>query len=226
VLRRLVGVFLPEIDPRVADLAPAAGLLLLPAFFVPSSVHLYDPATLLLFALGLLLAARHRWNAFYAVLALAAINRETAFLLTVLFVVHERGRLTRARLALHAGAQVALFLAIQLALRARFAGNPGHDLQLLFPRNLPLLVQPRAALGFWPLAATLAALAAAGWRHAPRRLRQSLVVTLVPLAVGAALVGLPTETRVFFEAYPALFVMGVAGWRYTTRASASASAWA
>jgi hypothetical protein len=191
-------------SPRARELAPAAALLLVPAFFLGGSTHLYDPAVLLLSALALLFLVERRPAAFYAVFVLACLNRETAILLAALFALHERGR---GRWLAHAAAQTGIWGTTQFLIRAWHAGNPGHGPQLLFPRNLALLVQPRAALPLWVLTALFATLLARGWGEKPRFLRLALPLVLGPLAVGTLLFGLPTETRDYLEALPILFLL-------------------
>jgi len=208
VLRRLLDVCYaaPEGARRWG---PAAGLLALPALFLPSSVHLYDPATLLLTALALLLIRERRRLAYYAVFMLACLNRETAILLTALFLLWERRQLAPARLAWHGLIQVMLWAGVLVAIRALQAGNPGHAAQLLFPRNLRLLLEARAAIAFWGVLAVALALVIPGWRRAPRFLRQAALVTLIPVALATLFTGLPTEMRDYLEAYPALFLIAL-----------------
>jgi hypothetical protein len=208
VLRRLLDACYAAPD-GVRRWAPAVALLALPAFFLPSSVQLYDPATLLLTALGMLLILERRRTGYYAVFVLACLNRETAILLTGLFLLWECRHLRRSRLAWHIVAQVILWGGVQAAIRALHTGNPGHEAQLLFPHNLRLLITPRAAIPFWGLLALSLALVVPGWKRAPRFLRQALLVMLVPVAVGTLLAGLPTEMRDYLEAYPALVLLAL-----------------
>jgi hypothetical protein len=205
VLRRLARVF--AVGPGWAcDLAPIGGLLLAPIFFLGSSVHVYDPAVLLGSALGLLFVAQRRRVAFYVVFVLACLNRETAILLAALFAWRER---VYGRWIGHAAAQVGIWVGVQVLVRVAHAGNPGHDPQLLFPRNLALLIQPRAALPLWVLTAAFVALLARGWREQPIFLRRALAIVLGPLVLGTLLFGLPTETRDYLEALPILFLLAV-----------------
>lgn len=208
VLRRLLDACYVA-PPGVRAVAPAAALLAFPALFLPSSVHLYDPATLLLTALGMLLIQRRRRLPYYAVFVLACLNRETAILLTGLFLLRERSWLTPARLAGHACVQGALWAGALIAIRTLHAGHPGHEAQILFPGNLRLLVDPRAAIPFWGLLALALTLVLPGWRRAPRMLRQAALVTLIPVALATLLTGLPTEMRDYLEAYPALFLIAL-----------------
>jgi len=208
VLRRLLDACYAA-PAGVRRWAPATALLALPALFLPSSVQLYDPATLLLTALGMLLILERRRPAYYAVFVLAGLNRETAILLTGLFLLWEGRQLTPWRLAQHALAQGMLWAGLQIAIRALHAGNPGHEAQLLFPHNLRLLITPRAAIPFWGLLALSLALVVPGWKRAPRFLRLAALVMLIPVALGTLLTGLPTEMRDYLEAYPALFLIAL-----------------
>jgi hypothetical protein len=208
VLRRLVQA-LPDAPEGASRWAPVVALLALPAVFLPGSVHLYDPATLLFFALGLLMLTERRRIGYYAVFVLACVNRETAILLTGLFLLRERRHLMPSRLALHGLAQAVLWAGLQAGIHARHAGNPGHEAQLLFPRNLRLLIEPRSGIGFWVLLVLAATLVVPGWNRKPRFLRQALLVTLLPVGLATFLAGLPTEMRDYLEAYPAIVLLAL-----------------
>ena len=75
-LRRLGAVTL-GLTGMPRDFAPAISLLVLPTQYWHMN-HLYDFATLLLFALGILSLAERRWRLYATVFVLATINKETS----------------------------------------------------------------------------------------------------------------------------------------------------
>jgi hypothetical protein len=208
-LRRLARETYPAAPARAIDWMPAAALIVLPAWFLPNSAQLYDPATLLLAAFGLAAILEGRRLGFYAVFALACVNRETAILLAALFVLRERTRISPRRLCAHALVQAVAWAALQGATRAWHAGNPGAGQQWLFPHNLLRFVEARSALGFWPVAIAFGALAARGWRAKPRFLREGLLVCGGALLAGGLLFAVPTETRQYLDLFPLIYLLAL-----------------
>lgn len=94
-LRALYRALHPGLGWR-GDLFPLAVLLGLPFFFAVGSHFLYDFATLLFSATGLLLIERRSWPSFYAAFALSLFNKETGALLSIVFACASSGR-CRAR---------------------------------------------------------------------------------------------------------------------------------
>ncbi len=192
---------------RTVDLLPPLAVLaLIPCFFYG---YIYDFATLFLSTLGLALLARARWRAFLVVFLLACLNKETAILLTLVYVVHywRDGRLPRPLYWGLAAAQVALYGAIRLLLAWAFAGNPGTLVEFNLVKHLLAYVRV-------PLVAVLSALVLAGilflmfhrWREKPRFLLHSTVI-LVPLFALYLLFGWAYEFRTFYEVYPAIVLL-------------------
>jgi hypothetical protein len=203
-LRRL---FLAVYDaPGAAAVAAILATLLLPAFFFDRGTHyLYDFATLLFFTLALVLLARGRLGPYYFVFVLGLLNKETMILATLVFLVASRERLTRQQLLRHFLAQLAVFGAIRWVLARAFAGNPGGAVEWHFIKNLRLMA---AAPNPWSvlMLASVAILVLARLGEKPPLLRSALIV-LPPLVASYLFLGIYGEVRVFYEAYPILFLL-------------------
>jgi hypothetical protein len=192
--------------PRGAAVAAIIATLLLPAFFFDRGTHyLYDFATLLLFTLALAFLARHRLGPYSLVFGLGVLNKETMILATLVFLVTGRGHLARRQLLRHSLAQLAVFGAIRLALARVFAGNPGGAVEWHFIKNLRLMA---AAPNPWSLLmlASVIILVFARLGEKPAFVRRALIV-VPPLLVLYFFLGIYGEVRVFYEAYPLLFLL-------------------
>jgi len=192
--------------PVAAGVAPIAATLALPVFFFDRGTHyLYDFATLVLFTLALDAIARNRLGRFYAVFAIGVLNKETMILATLVFALVASARLPRSTLVKHVAAQLVLFGGMRWALDRAFAGNPGGPAEWHLIKNWRLvLAQPDP----WSLVLLAAGgvLVFARLGQRPRFLRCALVV-LIPLLASYAAFGIYGEIRVFYEAYPILFLL-------------------
>jgi hypothetical protein len=192
--------------PVAAGIAPFAATLVLPFFFFDRGTHyLYDFATLVLFTLALDAIARKSLGRFYVIFALGVLNKETMILATLVFALVSWERLPRSTIVKHVTAQLALFGGIRLALERVFAGNPGGPAEWHLIKNWRLALAPPDPWSLVLLAAGgILVFARLGQR--PRLLRQALVV-LIPLLATYVLFGIYGEIRVFYEAYPLLFLL-------------------
>jgi hypothetical protein len=85
----------------------------------------FDMPCVFFFTAGLLLMVQQRWQLYYPLFALATINRETTWFLTVVLLFTAFGRMPARSLLLHVLAQAALWVAIKVALYHAFAdANP------------------------------------------------------------------------------------------------------
>lgn len=184
---------------------PVAALALLPVCFSYTS-YVYDFAALFLFTEGLALLARRRLAAYLAVFAVACWNKETTILLSLVFGLHvllPAPRAERRKLALHLGAQVALFAAAKLVLAHTYEKNGGgfvehhldHNVELLHPYPLSTYLAWLAAIG----------LVAYGLRDKPALVRRALWVLPV-LVVATLFLGFADELRDYYEALPAVVI--------------------
>jgi hypothetical protein len=196
--------------PVVERLVPIVTVLVLPAFFGYAS-FLYDTATLLFAALGLLLIATKRWSLYVAVFTFAVFNKETGALLLIPFVASHKQLPRRAFVTLLAG-QLAILALSRIVLRHAFGANRGEYLLPQWSRNLEILHHPPILkIAFCTL---LVFVVVSGFRRKPWLLRWSLVM-IVPLVGTCALWGYFDELRAYYDAYPTIALLAtptIAGW--------------
>jgi hypothetical protein len=210
------------LSSNAAWLAGLASLAFIPLLFSAYS-HLYDPPTIF-FSSAMLLACVAGSDAGFGILLLvASINRETAVLYLPVYLVFCALRIRKlngARVAalrraifplLFSAALAAGWFVIRYRINQRYAHNRGGVLDFhLLDHNLRLFsVAPLA--GAWSLfiGLIIAIFVASQWRSKPRELRWSLILLLVPLAIGSLIYGYVEELRVYFELYPLLFLLAL-----------------
>jgi hypothetical protein len=189
------------------------GLLPLMATF---SQQMYDFATLFFFTLELGLLARRQWKWFLAIFPLACLNRETTFLLSLVFAVHYYPLVERRFLIKMLAAQGLIFVALRAPLLWLFKDNPGNAVEVFLPVQLYVLRQIFAfsaigllALLFVVCGVGILALMLYRWNDKPPFLREAALVTVPLLVVSYLVFGLPFEIRVFYEGYPVVFLLCV-----------------
>lgn len=220
VLRRFARR-LYEMDQRLADLLPIGAVLVLPIFFRRGTHYLYDFPALVLFLLGLLLLLERRWIWYYVVLILGLLNKETAILLVLPFVLHLSHKMERKRLIGHIALQMTIFLVIKLGLFLLFRDNPGTTFENNLRWNLRVSLRPYE---YGALLDVLSIVLLVGYRFVqkPLFLRQSLWL-LFPFFLSYVVGGLYSEIRVFYEIYPILFLLAfqtlafIMGWEMRSR---------
>jgi len=210
VLRRLVQVCY-EAPPAVADLAPVLGLLALPLFFVPYSRYLYDPGTLLLWALATLWVVERRHVALWLLLPVLACHKETAILLPLVIALREWPHAPRIRTVGVLAAQLALVAVVRLWLGARFAGNPGETVLFVGPSHTrDLLVNLFRKPPYVPaVVAMLWVLLQSGWREKETFLRRAFLVVLLPLVLLSFAFGYVDEIRGYYETWALAVLLAV-----------------
>ena len=91
----------------------------------------FDLPSVLFFTAGLRFLQRRRWALYYAVFLAGCLNRETILFLAMVFVLTEGGRMPDRSLALHAVAQLALWLGTRVVLWAAVGrGHPAVEFAL------------------------------------------------------------------------------------------------
>ena len=167
----------------------------------------FDLPGIALFTLGLVFLVEQKWAPYYLVFALATVNRETTWLLTVILLAVEWGRMPVRTLAAHVAAQAAIWVAIKVALAAAHPGGP--QFANMVSQNVAtwtgMLTFSHAGLrdtaklalmfgGLWLLVPFL-------WREQPRFVQRALLtfpVFLLPMLV----VGTIDEARLYAEWVP------------------------
>lgn len=188
-----------------AEIASLIAVVLLPAMFRYNS-YLYDPATLFLFTWALAMLAWGRWSLYLPLFLVAALNKETAVVLVLLFALYDIGgrRMPTSRYLLLGAAQVALFLLAKLSVNHWFAANGGSFVEFHLGRNLSKLqsmdVTTAVAWG------ALLILIVRRWTDKPLLLREG-VWMLVPLAGLAGFLGWFDELRGYYEVYVVILLL-------------------
>jgi len=184
------------------DATTVVGLALLP-FLTREGVYVYDYPQLFVFTLGLVVLRRESLPAYYPLLVVAAVSKETSALLVVVFVATQLRRMPPLRLLAHTLAQLSLFAAVTFVVRWRFRYNPGAMIeQHLLDHNLAWLLRPGTLVDAFVWLGVLVVIVA-GWKQKPRFLRRASVV-IWPLLAATLCFGWIDELRDYYEAYPVL----------------------
>ncbi len=223
-LRQLVRTFY-DCSHLAADTVPVFALAALPLMFCYQN-YVYDPATLLLFTLGIVLIIQKRLALFYPLLVLATLNKETAVLLILVFAIAQWRRGPLVRYSGHLLAMGAVWLAVRAFLAWVYQANPGELVEFhLVDHNLRLTRMPTRLLHFLGVLALYAWLIGRDWHQKSAFLRDGLLVTFVPLFGLALLLGYCDEMRGYYEAFPFAFLLALptairllSGSRLATRA--------
>ena len=216
-LRRLAGISL-DLTAMPRDAVPILALLALPCTYIYAS-HIYDFPELLLFTLGLLTIAERRWKLYWPVFVLAVLNKETAILLSLVWVMQARTQLTRARFTSGLALQVVAWSSIRAGIVLLLRDNAGAMVLPHLARNLHVLTNPARfflfrSIGAFPLVPcglnilTLSGFAACllMLRRVPVFLRHAFLGAL-PIVPAAMVFGYIDEIRAFYSLYPAVILV-------------------
>ncbi len=204
-LKGLVRV-LYEVPEWFAGVVPVVAMWLLPPFFVNGTHYVYDFMQLLLFTLLLVSLARQHWGAFYALLVLGLLNKETTVFISLIAWVYLRDRMPTRILMRHLVVQLGLFGVTKLGLYLRFASNPGTIVEDHTLINLYNALLRPYDLGAVLVVAVLGVLVAKGFADKPLILRRALWIA-IPMTVLYATLGTYGEIRVFYELVPIVLLL-------------------
>jgi len=208
VYRRYLANF---VSPRVA--AASAVAIAYPMvwnYCVLNNLYFpFDVPAVLFFVLGCHLIYTRNWRAYYPVLALAVLNRETsAFLLVVMLVTSLHTAMPRRTLAAHLAAQAALWGTIKLGFYAAMGGAPTGFADHIAD-NVRILSDMAAFRGNGPKDLLKLVLSFGGlwllvpwaWRRSPAFVRRAVAV-MIPFLVAASLTAVIDEVRQYGELIP------------------------
>jgi hypothetical protein len=180
--------------------------LFMVVFLLESSVYDLSTATCFAFALGFL--ARGHFRSFYILYPIAAVNRETTFLLTAIFVVWCISRLPASAYLMGLGYQGLMFIATRLLITSIYAENAGasfyfwpgrvfygYENQILSTSALLILF---ALFGYFVYR---------NWKRKPAFLRAAFLVLFPLLLIMHLTMGVAFEIRVFAEVFPVAWAL-------------------
>lgn len=168
----------------------------------------YDLAAALFVAAGLAAIGRQELSSYFALFAFACANRETAVLLTLVFVVYYFGQMGWKLYALSVGYQGLLWAAVRTCLVIIYAGSPGVDGLVRPVENLQVFVRhPGWSLVHWSVVGALIWLCVSRQQAAGRLHRTAFWVMGPALLALYLVMGVAFEVRVFAEIWPVVWVM-------------------
>lgn len=227
--RNYLALFFPAGFSRFAALA-----LLYPLFWNYGPLcRLFYPAdvpAIFFFILGLIFLRKQQWTAYYPLLILATLNRETSCFLIFAFLLTQWGRERPGQLAAHLLLQSVIWLSIQYSLRVIFRHNLGAGtFENHWAANLTVLGEIFSFFthGRINLHGTFALLGNFGWiwiliplawREQPLFFKRLLWI-VIPFCAGMSVVGNLDEVRLYNELLPILTAPAIFSVRQWLRAA-------
>jgi hypothetical protein len=209
LLRALTRLCYPNNPGVLTDLGPVIGLAIIPLVFFRYSNLVHDPTTLFVFTLCLYLIVKRSRVWYLVVFPFAVLNKETAILLPIIFLLRESRFSPRRQLAGLMVVQLGVYGGVRLLLTHALKGQPGSLVEMHLRDNLALMrglgVYAKTLGAVGPLAVPVFY----GWRRKPVFLRRGLIATAFPLASAAFFFGMFAELRGYYEAYPFVFLLAV-----------------
>ncbi|MCP4580058.1 MAG: hypothetical protein GY839_00460 [candidate division Zixibacteria bacterium] len=228
---RYLALSVKAFSRLTCDLLPLGMIAVMPIFFDYGN-FVYDFSHLFLFTLGLLMMYRERWPAFIIIFVVALLNKETAVMLTVIFVFYFHSKIPRQMFLKLLVMQISIFFIIKLSLYFLFQSNPGgivewhliHNIQqmsrltyyfqfesigkgLFSPFYIPIPVPHGLNL---PMFVLVIALAVYRWREKPAFLRISTSYFAISLILGF-MFGIFCEWRSYYDALPIIYLLSALG---------------
>lgn len=181
-----------------------AAALAVPVFLLVfmRDFKVYDIATAAWFALSIGLLARGKLGSYYLLFPIGCLNRETAFLMTLLFIVYF------ARSPRWAGVmyQAIVYVLVRALVLMAYADQPGVTLLFRPVENIhEFAAHPVQSVIHWTGFALITWLCLRNWSAQPRLLRQAFLVFAPALMMMYLFFGVSFEIRVFAEIYPVIF---------------------
>jgi hypothetical protein len=205
----LFSAFYP-MDPRANWFV----LVMVLTLFVLASYpkHTYDIPTGMFFALALALLQRRHLHLYAGIFPLICLNRETAFLLPILFGVYFYRKLDRRSYWFYMIYQGMVYLTIRVVLAWAFADTPGHPFAFRLVENLERYASgPFTTQIFLLFLVALTFILVTKWRRAPVLMRTGFLVFTPLLVVLYFCFGWSFEVRVFIELIPIIGIISASG---------------
>jgi hypothetical protein len=197
-------------DIREFLLAALAVEIFMLVFFWECKVYDLSTAMFTAFLLGWL--ARGQLGLYHGIFPFACINRETAFLLIIIFAVYSVGRLTVFSWIKGVAYQALVYLAIRIFLVLHFAGSTGEPFWFRPADNLQMYIDaPLQSIIYLAGMVLVLWVCLRRWKQQPALLRTAFLVMAPSLAILYMFFGFTFEIRAFAEVYPVIVVMST--WR-------------
>jgi hypothetical protein len=214
LLRALIRSLYPRYPPWVADFAPIGALVVLPLLYFRYVSLMYDPMTLVVFALGFLLITKRLLVAYLVYFPLALLGKETAILLLPVLLLSGAGRGSRASTVAVVVYHLVVFAALKALLAVVFRGNPGGFVTGHVLTNLRSLSNLRTWYFYFATRVAapvlpIAFLVIYRWTEKPALLRWAIVAVGIPMLIGCSLFAKVWEFRTYYELYPLVVLLAI-----------------
>ena len=201
VLLRLAKYFYQG-EPFLQHIVVFAGMLIIPLCSAYGH-YIYDPATLFLFSLGLLLVVEEYIIPMLFLFPLLVLNKETSVLLIPVFIIYQFRRMPIKKIFTISFIMSFIWLLLRIIIMRAYEANPGTIAEFhLFDHNLRLFANPVAALFFLTVIVFLGVLIFNDWKSKQAFLRSSFLVVFCPLSFLSIFFGYLDELREFYEVVP------------------------
>jgi len=197
-LRSLVNHYYPDNDALVVC-SVFAGLLM----FGYARLQ-YDLTTAWLWTLALLYIAKEETYNYLMLFPLICLNRETAFLLIIIYTIHKPHDISETAY------QIGVYALVAVALRVMFADNGGVESWVEPLQNIQRFINhPVQTLLHIATAGVMLWIAAKGWQQKPAFLRLAFLVLAPALTAAYIIAGQSFEVRVFWELFPVVVLLAL-----------------
>lgn len=182
-------------------------IVMTPLMFVAN--HIYDFSILFLFTLELAALARGRVKSYLLLYPFTCLAKETALLLPIVFVLKFYLNTNRRLFYKLLSLQLIMWGSIRLILYWIFRENSGgmiefHLTEWIFAVSTAPILMFIIYIGFGLF---IGGLVVHNWSNKPLLLRQAALVIIPVLSTLHLFFGIPLELRVFYEAYPVIYLL-------------------
>jgi len=181
--------------------------------------HTYDIPTVALFMYALSLLYRAKLIAFFLLFPIICLNRETAFLLILCFVVYTWKSLPHYQIFLLTSLGGIIYLSIRMVLEFIYGNYPGYDMRINISKNLEIFSHPYVIISHIIIILALVSMVQSKWIIVPSLIKDALLIFAPIIFIAYLVIGLAMEVRVFLEIVPLLTFIGVQEPPWMTRVS-------
>jgi hypothetical protein len=170
--------------------------------------HSYDFPNLFLFTLALYFLASQKWIEYLIVFPFVTLSKETSVLLIFLYLLNYRNQLRPSKLFTLLFAQIAIYFPIRIITMWVFRDNPGDTISITILSNIGLYKSHAfTSIAFLIFIFIIVFLSNWKIRSKPPFLRNAEIAIALPIFVLFIFAGWPYEIRVFYEAFPILYLL-------------------